>query len=134
MTPLGKHLEMGFPCELRKQLTPRSKWIHSFVHVPKWDVQVLRIQISPVIVSRPPKARWTAQQADTPDFAPGDFVLFGYLKQQLQEANVPDRKNLKSAISSIFREIGGEVLISVFPDWIKRLEWIIENGGEHYNM
>jgi hypothetical protein len=33
----------------------------------------------------------------------------------------------------IFGEIDREVLISVFLDWIERLEWVIETDGEHHN-
>jgi hypothetical protein len=73
-----------------------------------------------------------AQQAYSPDLAPSEFFLFGYLKQQLQRVYIPDRERLKSEIIRIFGEIGPPAFISAFEDWITRSEWVVQNvgGGE----
>jgi hypothetical protein len=70
-----------------------------------------------------------AQPTYSPDLAPSDFFLFGYLKQKLQGVHILDREKLKSEIIRIFGEIGPDVLISVFENWIKRLEWVLQNAG-----
>jgi hypothetical protein len=44
--------------------------------------------------------------AYNPDRAASDFVLFGDLKEKLSDADCGNREDLKSAISSIFDEIG----------------------------
>jgi hypothetical protein len=73
-----------------------------------------------------------AQPAYSPDLSLSDFFLFGYLKQKLQGFHIPDRERLKSEIIRIFAEIGPDVLISVFKDWIKRLECVVHNTWEYY--
>jgi hypothetical protein len=73
-----------------------------------------------------------AQSAYSPDLAPNDFFLFGYLKQKLQRVHIPDRERLKSEKIQIFADIGPDVIISVFGDWIKRREWVVQNGEEYY--
>jgi hypothetical protein len=75
------------------------------------------------------KARRTAQPADSPDLATSDFFLFGYLKEKLQAVHIPNRERLKSEIIWIFGENDPDLSISLFEDWIKRLEWVVQNRG-----
>jgi hypothetical protein len=79
------------------------------------------------------KARGMAQSADNPGLTPSDFFLIGDLKRKLQGIHIPGRERLKSEIIRILGGIGPDLLISVFEDWIKRLEWVVQNGGEYYN-
>jgi histone-lysine N-methyltransferase SETMAR len=79
------------------------------------------------------KAQRMPQPAYSPDLAPSDFFLFGFLKQQLQGVHLADREALKSAICQIFSRIDRKLLISVFVDWMQRLKWVIENEGEYYH-
>jgi hypothetical protein len=79
------------------------------------------------------KAQRMPQPAYSPDLAPSDFFLFGFLKQQLQGVHLADREALKTAICQLFSQIDREVLISVFVDWMERLKWVIESGWEYYN-
>jgi hypothetical protein len=44
--------------------------------------------------------------ASRPNLAPSDYLLFGHIKRKLTEYDIPDRQNLKSAITHIFDEIG----------------------------
>jgi hypothetical protein len=69
--------------------------------------------------------------AYSPDFAPSDFFLFGYLKRKLTEYDIPDRQNLTSVITQIFDEIGPETVMAVFETWITMLEWVIEHKREY---
>jgi hypothetical protein len=68
-----------------------------------------------------------------PRLAPSDF-FFGFLKQQIQGVHFLDRDPLKSTICRIVGEIDRKVLISVFLDSIERMEWVIKNDGEYYNV
>jgi hypothetical protein len=79
------------------------------------------------------KARRIAQPAYSPGLTPNDFFLFGYLKQKLQGVHIPNRERLNPEIIRILAGIGPDVLISVFEDWIKMLEWVLQNGGEYHN-
>jgi hypothetical protein len=76
------------------------------------------------------KAPWMAQPACSPDAAPSHFFPFGLPKQQIQGFHFSDRETLKSARCRIFNGIDREVFISVFLDWIERLERVIENNRE----
>jgi hypothetical protein len=62
--------------------------------------------------------------AYSPDLAPSDFFLFGYLKAKLQ-----GRHGLIFAIREIMAEVSRDTLISVCATWQDRLRWVIENGG-----
>jgi hypothetical protein len=71
--------------------------------------------------------------AYSPDLAPSDFFLFGYIKEKLTDCNCSTREELIGAIIQIFNEIGQEVLLSVFTSWLKRLKWVIKHEGEYYH-
>jgi hypothetical protein len=68
------------------------------------------------------KIQRTPHPTYSPDLAPSDFFLFGYIKRELTEYHIPDRESLKSAITHILDEIGQETLITVFETWISRFE------------
>jgi hypothetical protein len=70
--------------------------------------------------------------AYSPDIAPSDFFLFGFLKEKLPEYHIPDRESLKSTIMHIFSEMPEETLVAVFETWPKRLKWVIEHNGEYF--
>jgi hypothetical protein len=60
--------------------------------------------------------------AYSPDFAPSDFFLFGYLKEKLTDLDCRSREDLKNAITSIFTKIDKEILVAVFVSWIERFK------------
>jgi hypothetical protein len=64
----------------------------------------------------------------SPDAAPSDFFLSGYLKGKIPgvSANPPGDK--LSEIRRIFYGISKEVLVAVYDEWITRLEWITEHN------
>jgi hypothetical protein len=71
--------------------------------------------------------------AYSPDPAPSDFFLFGNLKEKVTDSDCGIREDLKSAISSIFDEIGQETVIAVFVSWMQRLKWVIQNEDRYYH-
>jgi hypothetical protein len=65
--------------------------------------------------------------SDSPDLAPGDFFLFGYLKEKLMDFNCETLDDLKTVIAEIFNEISKEQLTVVFVSWMKPLKWVHKN-------
>jgi histone-lysine N-methyltransferase SETMAR len=66
----------------------------------------------------------------SPDLAPCDFFLFGYLKSQLAGKTFFDEDDVKEEMRRIVTEIPINLLHSVMDEWVCKLERYIELGGE----
>jgi hypothetical protein len=66
----------------------------------------------------------------SPDLAPLDFDIFGYVKQLLAGQEFPDRKSFLGAINEMLREIEQVTLKRVFLEWMGRLRRYIDTRGE----
>jgi histone-lysine N-methyltransferase SETMAR len=62
----------------------------------------------------------------SPDIAPCDLYLFGYLKHCLRGLTFPDSESLVLAIYEIMAKIDKSVYISVYDEWMTRLERVLE--------
>jgi histone-lysine N-methyltransferase SETMAR len=117
-------------------LDPRSKWRIT---------QIGRINRKLIVHAdntRPDTAKMTSQfmeqnsmprapyPAYSPDLAPSDFYLFGYVKQLLSGCQFADQDSLLQAVSDILAGIGKIILESVFHNWMERLCQCNETGGE----
>jgi hypothetical protein len=78
------------------------------------------------------RARRVSHPAYSPDPAPSDFFLFGTVKAELQNYEIHSREDLILVIRTIFGQISKETLISVYISWMKRLKWVIKNGGSTF--
>jgi hypothetical protein len=78
------------------------------------------------------RARRVPHPAYSPDPAPSDFFLFGTVKAELQNYEIHSREDLILAIKTIFGQMSKETLISVYVSWMKRLKWVIKNGGSTF--
>jgi histone-lysine N-methyltransferase SETMAR len=67
----------------------------------------------------------------SPDLAPCDFFLFGYLKSQLEGKTFFDDNSLKTEVERILREIPIMLPYSVMEDWVHRLNQYIESAGDY---
>jgi hypothetical protein len=67
----------------------------------------------------------------SPDLAPCDFLLFGYLKFQLEGKTFFDEDSVKEEVRRILMEIPVNLLHSVMDEWIQRLRRCIELDGEY---
>ena len=67
----------------------------------------------------------------SPDLAPSDFFLFGYLKKKLEGQNFDNDDDLKKETVKILSNIEKETLKKVFDEWIRRLELCILNKGDY---
>ena len=68
----------------------------------------------------------------SPDLAPSDFFLFGYIKGKCKGKRFNSTNELIEFINDVFYEIPKPVIISVFDEWVKRLEKCIECKGEYF--
>jgi hypothetical protein len=55
----------------------------------------------------------------SPDLAPPDFCIFGYLKHQLQGREFTDGAGLVSALSKKLNQIPTDTLADVFDNWMR---------------
>jgi len=67
----------------------------------------------------------------SPDLAPCDFLLFGYIKEKLKGSEFANGEELLSAINEILAAIPTDKLLSVFHEWMERLEQHIELDGDY---
>lgn len=69
----------------------------------------------------------------SPDIAPSDFYLFGYVKDRLKGKKFSSPEDLKDAIIEILNSISRDKRKDVFTEWIKRCTWVTNNGGSYYH-
>lgn len=69
--------------------------------------------------------------AFSPDLAPSDFFLFGYVKKLLEGQSFATREELFSEVSQILYGISVEVLKRAFFNWKERLQNVIQMEGEY---
>jgi transposase len=67
----------------------------------------------------------------SPDLAPSDFYLFGYVKGRLTGQIFESREDLFEAIVEILRSIPREKLMEAFLEWERRLQRCIDIDGEY---
>ena len=72
-----------------------------------------------------------AQPPYSPDIAPSDFYLFGYIKELLKGARFESPQQLYSAITEILSGISPETLTSVFMKWEDKLQGVSEANGNY---
>jgi hypothetical protein len=68
---------------------------------------------------------------DSPDLAPSDFFLFGYVKRAFRGSQFQTVEELLASVVGILNAIPTETLISTFHEWIKRLQRCIDTDGEY---
>jgi transposase len=67
----------------------------------------------------------------SPDFAPCDFFLFGYLKQHLEGKHLTREDQVITAVSEVFDKIPLQTFQNVMDDWQYRLKQYIQLRGEY---
>jgi hypothetical protein len=67
----------------------------------------------------------------SPDLAPSDCFLFGYMKRKLMGYRAESESELLIRIGVIFAEIQRDVLNAVFLEWVDRLQKCIETNGDY---
>jgi hypothetical protein len=69
--------------------------------------------------------------AYSPDLAPSDFSLFGYVKQRLSGCQFADQDSILRAVSDILAGIEKVTLESHLHDWMQRLCQRSATGEEY---
>jgi hypothetical protein len=67
----------------------------------------------------------------SPDLAPSDFFLFGYVKRALQGSEFQTMEELLAAVVGILNAISSETLTPTFHEWIRRLQKYLGTDGEY---
>ena len=75
--------------------------------------------------------RRAPQPPYSPDLAPSDFYLFGYMKEKLKGYKFNSKEELLSAIISILEAIPRKKLKEVFLTWERRLQQVITSNGNY---
>ena len=135
--PEGEHYNSEYfiehilrPLNEQKQtiLESRKKktlWLHidnCRVHnskVTDQEMKILGIQRAP----HPPYS---------PDLAPSDFFLFGYVKGKLRGSSFKTREELYNEIFSIINDISSQKRIEVFDEWMHRCWWVHSHEGKYF--
>jgi hypothetical protein len=109
---------------LRPKIQPQDSWLHINDARPHSSALSL-YKIEELGFTRLP------QLPCSPDLAPCDFLLFGYLKKELQGMNLISQNGMISAVTVILSEIPVRTLSRVFDHWIERLHGYSTNGREY---
>jgi hypothetical protein len=67
----------------------------------------------------------------SPDIAPSDFYLFGNIKTKLAKCHGTTREELFRNVQAILSSIPDSELFNVFKEWMRRLQQVIDSGGEY---
>lgn len=67
----------------------------------------------------------------SPDIAPSDFFLFGFIKKLIEGMNFKDENDLYQKISETLHSIPKQYFINAYNEWLKRLEEVIKLNGEY---
>ena len=68
----------------------------------------------------------------SPDLAPSDFFLFGYIKEKCEGVEFTSPDELIEFIENIFSQISSEVFERVFLNWEERLKKCIQVNGNYF--
>jgi hypothetical protein len=67
----------------------------------------------------------------SPDLAPSDFYLFGYVKRCLAGFSFEDADQLLAAVEGVLEAIEKVTLQAIFLEWMDRLRKCITTNGEY---
>ena len=82
------------------------------------------------LISRRGNVEWPAR---SPDLAPCDFFLWGYLKEKVYRHRPQSIQDLNTAISLEIRRIPKEITDRVMRSFRERLRQCADIGGGHLN-
>lgn len=111
-----------------KDLYPHGNWIFhqdsAPAHTSKKTISFLRSQN----VTFVEPSQWTP---NSPDLAPCDFFLWGYMKKLIASHKVTTLKQLKNLIIRTAQDIPLEMIRKALKSWPKRCRRVRKNQGKH---
>jgi hypothetical protein len=78
------------------------------------------------------RAKFAPHPPYSPDLAPSDFFLFGYLKRELRDCFFSSAEELLGDLHRLLADIPAEMLLAVFHEWISRCERVIAAEGDYF--
>jgi histone-lysine N-methyltransferase SETMAR len=69
----------------------------------------------------------------SPDISPCDFWFFSSSKTEMRGQRFQASDDVRTFLSDLSRYLGSDTFISVYHEWIARLEQVIAMGGEYYS-
>jgi hypothetical protein len=66
------------------------------------------------------------------DIALSDFWFFAWSKREMKVQAFSIREAVKTVLLEMWTRMDSGQLFGVFNEWMKRLEYVIESGGEYY--
>jgi hypothetical protein len=70
----------------------------------------------------------------SPDQAPSDFWLFGYMKVGLAGQSFAEAEGLFEGILAFLEEIQVSELKLVFHHWVERIRRVLNHNGDYHNV
>jgi hypothetical protein len=113
------------PAECRPKLRTTASHHHvdkAKPHTSKMSIEKIE-ELGFIPVPQPPYS---------PNLAPGDFFLFGYLKQHLEGKHLTREDHAIAAVSEVFDKIPFQTFQNMMDDWQYRLRRCIQLRGEHF--
>jgi histone-lysine N-methyltransferase SETMAR len=68
----------------------------------------------------------------SPDIAFSDFWFFGWSKRGMKGQAFSSSEAVKTFVLEMWGRMDSGPLFSLFNEWMMRLEYVIESGGEYY--
>ncbi len=99
-------------------------------HTAGISISLLKQWFPSRLISRRGNVEWPAR---SPDLAPCDFFLWGYLKEKVYRHRPQSIQDLKKAISLEIRRIPKEITDQVMRSFRERLRQCADIGGCHLN-
>ena len=69
----------------------------------------------------------------SPDISPCDFWFFGWSKNEMRGRRFHGPDDVRKFLSDLWQNLDSSTLISVYNQWIKRLEQVIAMNGQYYS-
>jgi hypothetical protein len=104
----------------------RRKFILDLDNSPIHTAKVAKARVSQMPIHLAPHATYS------PDLAPSDFFLFGYLKEKILGFEFELPEALLPWINAAFKRIPRDTLEEVFECWIIRVEKCLEYRGDYF--
>lgn len=97
-------------------------------HTSRVSMGVLRAAFPERLISLRGDVNWPAR---SPDLAPPDFFLWGYLKSLVYQNRPNTLDDLRNNIRAVIDNIPVDMLERVIQNFRNRLNQCIDNGGRH---
>ena len=68
----------------------------------------------------------------SPDLAPSDFWLFGFLKEKMKGENFDTFDELEIFINRVLYDFGRDNIQGIFAHWVKRLRSVESGNGDYF--